>query len=213
VVYFIYQAIASILIVSGILSRYIGLNSYLFIIGVFTKLGMFPFHLWVLPVLSGCRHLITFTLLIPIKLPVYILTRGMSNLIVTIRVLSIVTGVILAINQSSLIKIIIRSRIRSSGVLVVRLNFDMFWIYFRIYSLTLLFFLDGIYFNNNRVIFLRLISFLGIPFLPIFIPKVNLLMARLISTPFLALFILLTFLISSLYYVKFLPSLVRHKIS
>ena len=84
VIYFIYQAIASILIISGIIRNYININSYLFIAGVFVKLGIFPFHLWVLPVLSGCSHLIIFTLLIPVKLPIYMLRNRKRNLIITV---------------------------------------------------------------------------------------------------------------------------------
>jgi len=213
VMYFIYQAIARILIISGILRNYMDLRSYLFIAGVFVKLGMFPFHLWVLPVLSGCRYLIVFTLLIPVKLPMYILRDRKRNLVITISILRMIVGLTLAMNQSSLIKIIIRSSISSSGVLVTRFFFNVFKIYFIIYSLTLLFFLLGLFFSDRRIVFLSLISFLGIPFLPIFIPKLTLLMKRLICIPFLSMFLLLIFLISSLYYVKYLPIVMNQNIT
>ena len=168
--------------------------------------------MWVLPVLSGCSHLIIFTLLIPVKLPIYILRNRKRNLIIIVRIIRIIIGIILAINQTKVIKIIIRSRISSSGVLVVSFFFNIFSLYFTIYALTLLFFLQGLYFSDNSIIFIRLISFLGLPFLPIFIPKLLLLRKRLICAPFLSFFLLMIFLVSSLYYVKFLPIVINQKI-
>merc|ERR1711963_658361 len=55
IIYFIYQAVARILIMAGIM----------------VKLGIFPFHVWVLPVLKGCSLWAFLVLLIPVKLPIY----------------------------------------------------------------------------------------------------------------------------------------------
>merc|ERR1712012_544708 len=54
IIYFIYQAVARILIMAGFLRRIIDSSRVLIMVGIIVKLGIFPFHVWVLPVLKGC---------------------------------------------------------------------------------------------------------------------------------------------------------------
>merc|ERR1712002_659454 len=137
--------------------------------------------------MGGCSYNIIFTLLIPVKLPVYFLRRHLGiyrrRLILFVSTIRIITGVFLAIVQREPLNIIIRSRIRTSGILVRRVRVGIFNIYYIIYGFTLMIFLYGLYINDRSLIFLRLSSFLGIPLLPIFLPKVFLLI-RYTQIPF-----------------------------
>ena len=206
IIYFIYQALASILIITGFINYYIDITPFTFLLGIFIKLGMFPFHLWVIPVLTGCSYRIIFTLLVPVKIPMYLLSDCKRGLLIPVRIFRMVTGIVLAINQTRLLKVIIGSRIGSSGILVSRFQVNIFRLYFLIYSITLLTFLYRLYIFNTTLTFVRLLSFLGVPLFPLFIPKL-LLLRKFIEVPFFSGFLLLTFAVSSLYYVKFLPSL------
>ena len=210
-IYFIYQAMARILIIVGFISNYMDLTSYTFLLGILIKLGMFPFHLWVIPVLTGCSYRIIFTLLVPVKVPIYLLRDSKRGLLIPVRVLRMITGIILAMNQTKLIKVIIGSRIGSSGILVRSFQVDIFSLYFFIYSLTLLVFLYRIYIENVSLTFVRLLSFLGVPLFPLFIPKL-ILLRKFIEVPAFSLFLLATFAASSLYYVKFLPRVAERDI-
>lgn len=114
-------------------------------------------------------------------------------------------GIILAINQSSLLKVIAARRISSTGVLLFCLNVDVFNYYFIGYSISILILLYRLSSSNRILLFFGVLSLLGLPLLPLFIPKLTLLVNSSVIFPFFSLFVLIRFIISSLYYVKFLP--------
>lgn len=206
IIYFIYQAMARIFIIVGIIQDQSNYSLILITLGILVKLGVFPFHVWVMPVLKGCSLNMFFLLLVPVKLPIYFLSfHFMSDLIFPV-VFTIIIGVILAINQSSLLGVIAARRISSTGILLVSLNVDVFSFYFIGYSLSIGVLLYRVKFNNKGLLFFSILSLLGLPLLPLFFPKLILLVNRSLIIPFFSVFILLSFIISSLYYVKFIPS-------
>lgn len=205
IIYFIYQAVARILIIAGIIENLGDYNSLLIMIGILVKLGVFPFHVWVLPVLRGCSLQIFFLLLVPIKLPIYLLSENFIRVLIVPVIISIIVGIILAINQSSLLKVIAARRISSTGVLLFCLNVDVFNYYFIGYSISILILLYRLSSSNRILLFFGVLSLLGLPLLPLFIPKLTLLVNSSVIFPFFSLFVLIRFIISSLYYVKFLP--------
>ncbi len=211
ILYFIYQAMARILIITGFIRNYMDLFSPTLRLGIIIKLGIFPFHLWIIPVLTGCSYNIIFTLLIPIKVPIYLLRDLKRGLVLYVRALRIITGIILAINQTTPLKVIIRSRIRTSGLLVRSFTVNIFYLYFLIYSFTLVSFLYSLYTQRPSLTFLRVLSFLGIPLFPLFIPKL-ILLRKFIEVPLFSIFLLGSFAVSSLYYVKLLPRVAKKDI-
>merc|ERR1712002_1192216 len=144
--------------------------------------------------MGGCSYNIIFTLLIPVKLPVYFLRRHLGiyrrRLILFVSTIRIITGVIL----------------------VRRVRVGIFNIYYIIYGFTLMIFLYGLYINDRSLIFLRLSSFLGIPLLPIFLPKVFLLI-RYTQIPFFFFFLLAGYALSSIYYLKFIPRVINQSMN
>jgi len=206
IVYFIYQAVARILILCGVMQWMSDSPSLLLVAGILVKLGVVPFHVWVLPVLKGCGLRMFFLLLVPVKLPVYILRDFWVEDFLPLLLLSIRVGVLLAINQSSLLSLVGASRIASTGVLLMCLKMEIFNWYFLGYASSVGCILYGVRVAEGLIMSFGILSLLGLPFLPIFFPKVSLLVFRLNRVPYAAFFVLGRFIVSAVYYVKFLPS-------
>ena len=205
IVYFIYQAIARIRILVGIIQWIENFPPMLLVIGVIVKLGVVPFHVWVLPVIKGCNLSAFFTLLVPVKLPIYLIREPWVGDFLLPILVRVIVGVLLSINQRSLIRLIAASRISSTGLLLMCEKIGVFSSYFVGYSSSLCCVLLGVAYLDCRVTSVGIISLLGLPLLPIFFPKLWLLLGRLRYTPFIRIIILARFMFSSLYYVKFLP--------
>ena len=206
IIYFIYQAVARILILCGVIQWMGDTPSLLLVSGILVKLGVVPFHIWVLPVLKGCGLSIFFLLLVPVKLPVYILRDFWVEDFLPLLLLRIGVGVFLAINQRSLLSLVGASRIASTGILLMCLKMEIFNWYFLGYASSIGCILYGIRVRENLVLSFGILSLLGLPFLPMFFPKLSLLVFRLNRVPYAAFFVLSRFMISAIYYVKFLPS-------
>lgn len=205
IVYFVYQAVASILILCGVIQWVRDSPSFLLAIGIMVKLGVVPFHVWVLPVLKGCSLHILFLLLVPIKLPLYILRAYWVEDFLLLLLIRVMAGILLAINQSSLLRLVRASRISSTGVLLLCLKVGIFNWYFLGYALSLGCVLYGLFRSDGLMSSIGILSILGLPFLPIFFPKLSLLISLINRIPFMSLLILTSFMISATYYVKFLP--------
>lgn len=206
IVYFIYQAVARILILCGVIQWIRDTPSLLLVLGIIVKLGVVPFHVWVLPVLKGCGFLIFFLLLVPIKFPVYILSRFWVEDFLPLLLIRIMVGVFLAMNQRSLLRLIGASRISSTGVLLLCLKIELFDWYFVSYAASVGCVLYGLFGSEGLITSFGILSLLGLPFLPMFFPKLSLLIFSINRIPFTAFFVLTRFILSALYYVKFLPS-------
>lgn len=206
IVYFIYQAVARILILCGVMQWIRDTPSLLLVLGIMVKLGVVPFHVWVLPVLKGCRLPMFFLLLVPIKFPVYMLSRFWVEDFLPLLLVRIIVGVFLAINQSSLLRLIGASRISSTGVLLLCLKIELFDWYFLSYAASVGCIFYGLFRSEGVITSFGILSLLGLPFLPIFFPKLSLLIFSINRIPFTAFFVLRRFMLSALYYVKFLPT-------
>ena len=205
IIYFVYQAVARILILCGVMQHIRDMPSLLLISGIMVKLGVVPFHVWVLPVFKGCRLPVFFLLLVPVKLPVYVLRDFWVEDFLPVVLLRTVVGILLAINQSSLLSLIAASRIASTGILLICLKMEMFNRYFAGYASSVGCILYGLNWREGLMLSCGILSLVGLPFLPIFLPKLSLLLFRLSTAPYVAFLILLRFITSSIYYVKFLP--------
>ena len=156
--------------------------------------------------LKGCGLLTFFLLLVPVKLPVYKLRDFWVEDFVPLLLLRIGVGVFLAINQRSLLSLVGASRIASTGIVLLSLKMEIFNWYFIGYASSIRCILYGIRVKENLVVSFGILSLLGLPFLPMFFPKLSLLAFRLNRVPYVAFLILCRFMISAIYYVKFLPS-------
>ena len=133
VLYFRYQAIAGVFLIAGILT-----GSYtVFSLGLLVKLGLFPFHLWVIPVLTTCPAWILFTSLVPLKLPVYLLRSGLEALCIP----RLALGAALASAEGTAVAVIAARRIMSRALVVLAKGHGLFWLFFTAYAATLVAFL------------------------------------------------------------------------
>jgi len=205
-IFFIYQAVASVRILVGVLQWSEDLTPILLILGLLFKLGVAPFHGWILPVLKGSNLLIFFILTSPVKLPTYLLRDLWVEDFYPLIILRVVVGLVLSVNQRHLLIMIAASRITSTGVLLTCLKAGIFDWYFLRYRISLGFIMYGLRASDHRVVSLGLISLLGLPLFPLFLPKVSLLYFLLHGSPLRAIFLLMVFIASGLYYVKFLIS-------
>ena len=205
IIYFIYQAVARVLVLCGVMQWIGDTPPLLLATGLLVKLGVVPFHIWVVPVLKGCGLLIFFLLLVPVKLPVYMLRDFWVEDFLPLLLLSIGAGVFLAINQRSLLSLVGASRITSTGILLMCLKMEIFNWYFWGYASSIGCILYGIRAKENLALSLGILSLLGLPLLPMFFPKLSLLAFWLNRAPYVAFFTLSRFMASAIYYVKFLP--------
>ena len=133
VLYFRYQAIAGVFLIAGIL----GGSHAVFSLGLLVKLGLFPFHMWVVPVLTACPAWMLFTLLVPLKLPIYLLRGGLEGLCIP----RLAAGAALATAETSPVAVIAARRIMSRGLVVLAKGHALFWLFFVAYAATLAAFL------------------------------------------------------------------------
>jgi len=206
IIYFIYQAVARVLIMTGFLSTIREGWRGLIILGIMVKLGIFPFHVWVLPVLRGCSSWMFLVLLVPVKFPIYMLCFQWFIDLGFFIIMRVVIGIILARNQRQVLRLVAARRISSTGILIFSINRDVFFWYFLIYSISLTRLVIGLNSKDNVYVGISLFSLLGLPMLPMFLPKMLLIWHCLEYSWLLGSFLLGRFILSAVYYVKFIPN-------
>merc|ERR1739840_73182 len=91
-------------------------------------------------------------------------------------IIRVVIGILLARNQTQVLRLVAARRISSTGILIFSINSDVFFWYFLMYSVRLVRLVLGLNNKDNVYIGIRLFSLLG------------------------------RFIISAVYYVKFIPN-------
>lgn len=228
ITYFLVQRISSVIILFSILFIITRITTsnlfwFLFILSIFIKLGVFPFHFWILTTIEGLSWIICFILLrlqkiIPLIILILIIHQKIIMIIVIInRIVASLRG----LTTFSLRKILGFSSINHLSLILLSVIFSkkLFKTYFLIYIIltyisTLLFqkinanFISQIFLiNNNKIIKLNvLITFFriaGIPpflgFLPKFIIIVKMTEFLVILPIF---FILIRNTISTFFYIR-----------
>lgn len=205
--YFLVQAGGSgVFALSFLLPDSLGTIS-LFILGLFMKLGVFPFHGWIPMVMSsltwaGCLLLVTVQKVGPLFV-VCIRDFLTSGFLLIFSVFSVLVGGIIGYNQSYIRSLIAYSSIRHTGWLIISFvcSFRVFIIYLFVY-----FFLLRILFSLFSSLHLRKVIYRGVGFK--FWGVLSLLILRLSGIPPFSMFYLkmgvVYYIISSLYfYVPF----------
>lgn len=195
--YFLIQAIASTVVIFSSLLFFL-FNGYTFsyipniliTLALCIKLGISPFHFWFPEVLEGLNWINSLILLTWQKIsPLIILSLFFySKILISVALISAITGAISGFNQTSIRKILAFSSISHLGWItrIMYLNSSLWTDYFVIYRFTrfILCFsfwiLDLNYFsqltltrnmNEKFIIFINLLSLGGLPPLLGFLPK------------------------------------------
>nr|WRK21518.1 NADH dehydrogenase subunit 2 [Tartessus sp.] len=136
--YFIIQSISSSLLISGImmmLMNYVS-NNQIILTSLMMKIGMAPFHVWVLTVLEGLSYMNVFIMISLIKIPPLYIMSLISTPNKLMIFSTLILGSISSINQNSLRKIIGFSSIFNMGMVVICIKYSMLWMMFMfIYSI------------------------------------------------------------------------------
>nr|UER93858.1 NADH dehydrogenase subunit 2 [Membranacea stenoprocessa] len=193
--YFIIQSISSSLFMLSILFMLMNFNfNYEFILNVslMMKMGVAPFHNWVLNVIDGLNYDSVFLLLTFIKIPPLFILSYLSLYMTFFILFTLFFGSVLGLNQNSSRKIIGYSSIFNMGFILSCINFNYIWFfYITFYSLLLymliyfLWSMNFIYLNQmilndyspyfKFILFMILMSMGGVPPLLGFIIKLTVL--------------------------------------
>nr|YP_010415457.1 NADH dehydrogenase subunit 2 [Ziczacella heptapotamica]USC52148.1 NADH dehydrogenase subunit 2 [Ziczacella heptapotamica] len=180
--YFLIQSVSSSMLILGLMMMLTMKMNYDLIIltSILIKMGVAPFHFWLLSIVEGLSMLpmiLMFTLskIAPLMMLTFIVFS--FSLIIS---LTLITGAILGLNQSSIRKIITYSSIFNMGLILMSIKNNFIWCYYLIfYSILLsiliytLFSLNMFYVNQmiineklvsiKMAIWLTLLSMGGMP--------------------------------------------------
>nr|YP_007317454.1 NADH dehydrogenase subunit 2 [Callitettix versicolor]ACD77277.1 NADH dehydrogenase subunit 2 [Callitettix versicolor]ATF28565.1 NADH dehydrogenase subunit 2 [Callitettix sp.EMHAU-15090607] len=140
--YFIIQSMGSSIMLLGIIMSSLKMNnnSIIMLTGLMIKLGVAPFHLWVIGMMESLNWMNCLILLTWQKIATLMLMSYIINKTLTINAsLSLIMGAIGGINQLSIKKIMAYSSINNMGWIIMSMMISMkLWMnYFIIYSMML----------------------------------------------------------------------------
>nr|YP_010930319.1 NADH dehydrogenase subunit 2 [Carinata ganga]WKK49908.1 NADH dehydrogenase subunit 2 [Carinata ganga] len=139
--YFIVQSLSSMLLMLGLMMLImdmINLGKLIISISLLIKIGVAPFHMWVLSVVEGLTNFCLFTLLFTMKLvPLYLI--GMMEVeFMLMSVFTMIIGSISGLIQNSIRKLMSFSSIYNLGLVISCINNTSLWMtYFIIYGFIL----------------------------------------------------------------------------
>lgn len=222
--YFLVQSLARILIFFGgsflfILLINNWLSQGLIFVRLLIKIGLFPIHFWVIPVLSGLWYPQIGVILIPLKVAPLALINyiGLNRLMINIlyfgAIMSILRGGIIGNNLSNIRGIISASSIAHTGWLIISIYIGKLWFYYLIYSFVLSLMLGAIWVNNNLFRGIFVLSLSGLPPFIIFSVKYLVLWTLVVEgfSVLRLLIVVLSAVISLIFYLKFSYSFILNK--
>nr|YP_009775984.1 NADH dehydrogenase subunit 2 [Paraahimia luodianensis]QJA16294.1 NADH dehydrogenase subunit 2 [Paraahimia luodianensis] len=154
--YFIVQSISSSILMLSLMTMIMSGDynySYLMTTALLIKMGVAPFHNWVLTVIEELEHYMIMIILTVNKIAPVTIMSYFNNKLNLIIMLTILTGSIMALNQSSMKKIIGYSSIFNMGFMITALKNSMMWImYLFVYSILISYLLMYMYLNKIKFI-------------------------------------------------------------
>nr|YP_009113910.1 NADH dehydrogenase subunit 2 [Pupilla muscorum]AGC52875.1 NADH dehydrogenase subunit 2 [Pupilla muscorum] len=216
--YFLVQSCASAMIlVSGSFLFIVEMTNMfyysLFLTGLMLKLGLVPFHFWVIPVMKGCKFTDMIFILGPMKIiPFLLIILSIpisSNLLligIFMSLFSLVIGALLGNNSSSVRGMLAASSIVHSGWLLMGCLVGGMGLYFSIYLMQLYPFLLFCLLNQKFFMSVLMLSFSGLPPFMLFFGKLYILQNIIYKEVLVSLlftFIIFSALISLNFYLKF----------
>jgi len=154
--FFFVQAIRSVFIFIGgrgllNISESLILN-FVLLIGLALKLGLFPFHFWVIPLLQNVNFTQIRLLLGPIKvIPLYLIWNNshLINPIIYLALATIFVGRLLGLNCTNIKGILAASSISHTGWVLLGNSVNIIWQYFFVYYVSLVLLLVSILMLNT----------------------------------------------------------------
>nr|UDP58831.1 NADH dehydrogenase subunit 2 [Jacobiasca formosana]UER93867.1 NADH dehydrogenase subunit 2 [Jacobiasca formosana] len=181
--YFIVQSLSSSIFMLSMMMLFMNLNlgmELMVNISLMIKMGVAPFHNWVLNVVSGMNFSMVFFMLTLLKLPPLVILSYLNLYLIPFIIITLMVGSLFGLNQNSSFKIIVYSSIFNMGFILPSIHFNDIWlIYLFFYSLMIfmlmiilnihkMFYINQILINSyspycNFVIFMNMLSMGGMP--------------------------------------------------
>nr|YP_011017943.1 NADH dehydrogenase subunit 2 [Anidiocerus bimaculatus]WQF69855.1 NADH dehydrogenase subunit 2 [Anidiocerus bimaculatus] len=150
--YFIVQSMSSAIFILGVIFVLITHNfnlEIIIILSMMMKMGVAPFHSWILSIIEGLSYFIMFNLFSVMKIVPMMIISNLSFNLNLIIILTLVVGSIFGLNQNSLRSILSYSSIFNMGFLLYSSNNLSLWlVYFILYSINLLMMINILKLNN-----------------------------------------------------------------
>nr|YP_010614353.1 NADH dehydrogenase subunit 2 [Dalbulus maidis]WAS32287.1 NADH dehydrogenase subunit 2 [Dalbulus maidis] len=222
--YFIIQSIASTLFLFGIISMLIGVNTkneLLMLMSMLIKLGMAPFHNWMLMIIQYINYSEMFILLTVMKIaPISIMHQIQSNMMIIPIAMSMIISSISCMNQSSMRKIMAWSSIYSVSMMMISINnMSIPMTYMLVYSMMLMMilflanklkinYINQMVFNEyslwiKMTVWFNMLSLGGFPPTMGFIIKVMIIQSLMTQQEFiLSAILMMTSLLTMLFYIR-----------
>nr|YP_010727947.1 NADH dehydrogenase subunit 2 [Bothrogonia tortilla]WDZ68128.1 NADH dehydrogenase subunit 2 [Bothrogonia tortilla] len=158
--YFIVQSMSSSIMISGLVLM--GINTmqseYLIVTSILMKIGMAPFHNWMLTVIEGMSYQMILIMLTMMKVPPLMVMSYMNVTLNLPIIISLIVGAIWGINQNSVRKMLGYSSIYNMAYMCSCIKMISIWSMFMInysiviISILLMFMKLNIYYFNQIMI-------------------------------------------------------------
>nr|QGZ10076.1 NADH dehydrogenase subunit 2 [Oncopsis nigrofasciata] len=137
--YFIVQSISSSMMIMSLMSMNSEINfKMVMLMSMLVKIGSSPFHVWVLSIIEGLSYYTMFMLFTLVKIPGMISLSMLNEQVHMWSIMSMIIGSIMAINQSSIKKLLSYSSIYNLGLMMSSINENQIWLnYMFVYSISL----------------------------------------------------------------------------
>nr|YP_010610889.1 NADH dehydrogenase subunit 2 [Podulmorinus opacus]WAP91710.1 NADH dehydrogenase subunit 2 [Podulmorinus opacus] len=150
--YFIVQSMSSSLFILGVVFMLMGVNinyEMIIVLSMMMKMGVAPFHMWLLSMIEGLNYMILFNMFTVMKIVPMMIIINMNLDLSLIIILTLIVGSVFGLNQNSVRKILAYSSVFNMGFMLYSIkNLSLWLLYFVIYSLNL-FMLTWILMLNN----------------------------------------------------------------
>nr|YP_010582922.1 NADH dehydrogenase subunit 2 [Parafagocyba longa]UGN61342.1 NADH dehydrogenase subunit 2 [Parafagocyba longa] len=159
--YFIVQSISSAMLMLGVLIMIMKGDynyDYLLLASLMMKMGVAPFHNWVLTVLEGLDLMLIMVMLTINKIAPLTLMSYLNQSYNMIIMITMILGAIMGLNQNSMKKIIGYSSIFNMGLILTLMKNSLMWmLYLMVYSFLILFMISLMKINKmnfvNQMVF------------------------------------------------------------
>nr|UFK32218.1 NADH dehydrogenase subunit 2 [Aguriahana sp. 1 BY-2021a] len=150
--YFIVQSTSSSMLMLGMLIMIMSGDynyDFMLLTALLIKSGISPFHNWVLTIVEGLSLMMATVMLTINKIAPLVLMSYLTNKIMLIIILTVMTGALFGLNQNSIKKMIGYSSIFNMGFILSVLKFNLMWIFYLVVYSTMLSMMIFILNKNN----------------------------------------------------------------
>nr|YP_010271131.1 NADH dehydrogenase subunit 2 [Anchon yunnanense]UKB86896.1 NADH dehydrogenase subunit 2 [Anchon yunnanense] len=178
--FFIVQSLSSSIMMMGVIMMSMSSKSnLLLLLAILLKLGVSPFHTWMMSIIEGMKYYSIFVLLTIMKwVPLQMMSYINVNLVIPVF-MSLITGSMAGLNQNSIKKMITYSSIFNLSFMMTSIHNETIWLtYLMIYTILVgllmmmvnkmnMMFMNQLMFNTNNMnkttLWIALLALGGLP--------------------------------------------------